>query len=325
MPESTIDRLQIEIEAESKNATSSLDRFISSIERLRNLTANVSPGLERISQSLLTLGNSLSSIKGKTSSVTSLANSLAKLQGINLNTVNQNLSGLVKSTEQFSGVGSSLQSVKNFSRGITTLRSSFERINKIDLDTTAANVKKLASAIRPLTDEMIRGGPAVLSYGQSLSQLASAMRTINNTGKLTYQMTKSTENLNSTLNRTKGIATAVAAFYTLREIGQYVSGFIGSINSYVEDVNLFTVAMGDAAEEAEIFTQKMQDVLGIDAGEAMRNMGVFNQFATSFGVSAEQAEILSRKFTQLGYDLASFFNLSTEDAFEKLQSGLAGK
>ena len=195
----------------------------------------------------------------------------------------------------------------------------------MDFDRVATDVRTLASALKPLTDEMMRGGPYVLAYGNSVKQLAQSMRTVNNIGKLTNQMAKSTNELNSTLSSVRGLASFATGLYALREGAQYVYGFIQNINSYVEDINLFTVAMGSAAEEAENFTQKMQTVLGIDAGEAMRNMGIFNQLATSFGVSSDQAEILSKNFTQLGYDLSSFFNLPIEESFEKLQSGLAGE
>lgn len=34
---------------------------------------------------------------------------------------------------------------------------------------------------------------------------------------------------------------------------------------------------------------------------------------------------MSKNLTQLGYDLSSFFNISYEDAFQKLQSGISGE
>ena len=100
---------------------------------------------------------------------------------------------------------------------------------------------------------------------------------------------------------------------------------LGDINTYVENMNLFTVAMGEFATEAQAFAEEMEIKLGIDSGEAMRYMGVFQQLSTSFGVAGEQAYVLSKNLTQLGYDIASFFNLKTDEAFLKLQSGLAGR
>lgn len=65
--------------------------------------------------------------------------------------------------------------------------------------------------------------------------------------------------------------------------------------------------------------------MGIDPGAWMRNQGVFNTIISGFGVASDQAYLMSKNLTQLGYDLSSFFNISYEDAFQKLQSGISGE
>ena len=47
--------------------------------------------------------------------------------------------------------------------------------------------------------------------------------------------------------------------------------------------------------------------------------------ATGFGVASDKAALMSKNLTQLGYDLSAFFNISVEDAMQKLQSGIAGE
>jgi hypothetical protein len=83
--------------------------------------------------------------------------------------------------------------------------------------------------------------------------------------------------------------------------------------------------MGKSAQFGRQLATSLQSVLGVDSGESMRYMGLFQQMATSFGIINKQATIMSKNFTQLGYDFASFYNISTKDAFTKLQSGLAGQ
>ena len=90
-------------------------------------------------------------------------------------------------------------------------------------------------------------------------------------------------------------------------------------------MNLFTVAMGEGAEEALRFGQAVSDILGIDLSDWIRNQGVFNTLLTGFGNTADRAEIMSKNLTQLGYDLSSFFNISVEDSMQKLQSGISGE
>lgn len=104
-----------------------------------------------------------------------------------------------------------------------------------------------------------------------------------------------------------------------------ISKFITASSDYVENVNLFTVSMGEYAEEAKKYAEEVGDIMGIDPGEWMRNQGVFMTLAKGFGVAGDRANTMSKNLTQLGYDISSFFNISTEDAMQKLQSGIAGE
>ena len=96
-------------------------------------------------------------------------------------------------------------------------------------------------------------------------------------------------------------------------------------NEYIESMNLFTVTMGDAADEALRFAETVEDAMGIDIAEWITNQGVFQRMATGFGIAEEQATVMSKNLTQLGYDLASFFNTDVETAMNKLQSGMTGQ
>ena len=115
------------------------------------------------------------------------------------------------------------------------------------------------------------------------------------------------------------------AYNSLRTGAKIIGSAIKKTNDYIEDVNLFTVSMGEYASEARKYADQVGEIMGIDPGEWMRNQGVFMTLATGFGVVSDRAYTMSKNLTQLGYDLSSFFNLSYEDAMEKLQSGLAGE
>ena len=110
-----------------------------------------------------------------------------------------------------------------------------------------------------------------------------------------------------------------------KRVGKAIYSAIGKSSDYVENVNLFTVSMGEYASEAKRYAETVGEVMGIDPGEWMRNQGVFMTLATGFGVAGDRAAVMSKNLTQLGYDLSSFFNISYEDAMQKLQSGLSGE
>jgi hypothetical protein len=96
-------------------------------------------------------------------------------------------------------------------------------------------------------------------------------------------------------------------------------------SDYVENVNLFTVSMGQYAGEARQYAEEVSEVMGIDPGEWMRNQGVLMTLATGFGVAGDRAALMSKNLTQLGYDLSSFYNISVEEAMQKIKSGFAGE
>ena len=105
----------------------------------------------------------------------------------------------------------------------------------------------------------------------------------------------------------------------------YLGKSIKKSMEYTESLNLFTVAMGDYAKEAQKYAETVSEVMGIDPAEWLKAQGTFNILATGFGVAADKAAVMSKNLTQLGYDLSSFYNINVQDAMLKLQSGLAGE
>lgn len=120
---------------------------------------------------------------------------------------------------------------------------------------------------------------------------------------------------------TKGLATALA----LKKVGKVISEWIDESNNYVENMNLFSVSMGEYAQSSMDYANTVSELMGIDPSAWIRNQGVFMTLATGFGVAGDRASVMSQQLTQLGYDLSSFFNISVEDAMQKLQSGLSGE
>src|SRR5699024_6763549 len=83
-----------------------------------------------------------------------------------------------------------------------------------------------------------------------------------------------------------GISSAQAKFgvylIAFRRIASVMSDWVKESNDYVENLNLFTVAMGDYAAEAKAYAEEVQAAMGIDPSEWMRNQGVFMQMAAGF-------------------------------------------
>src|SRR5699024_7603519 len=119
------------------------------------------------------------------------------------------------------------------------------------------------------------------------------------------------------------------AYIAMQRIARVIAGWISKSNQYIESMNLVSVSLGEYADEAQKYAEKVGDAVGIDQAEWLKNQGVFNTLIEGFGISGDRAAYMSQQLTQLGYDITSFYgeamDMSLEEAMQKLQSGIAGE
>ena len=190
-----------------------------------------------------------------------------------------------------------------------------EKIDALELDIDAklntANLDKLIEKLGELGDALDS------LKGKSVS--VNIKETGNASEKASSQVDKLTT---SFLNQAVKITALIAVF---RKLTSAISDGINSSMSYTENLNLFTVSLGQYADSANTYANTVRDALGIDPSGWIRTQGVFNTLIEGFGVGAEQAAYMSQNLTQLTYDIASFYNLSISDAEKKIQSAVAGE
>jgi|GEM_PF-6258221 len=93
----------------------------------------------------------------------------------------------------------------------------------------------------------------------------------------------------------------------------------------VESENLFVVAMGAMADKARDWTQRISDALGLNAYQLRTNVAEIFVMSQSMGLGTDAAYAMARGISQLSYDMASFYNQSPAEIFEKLRSGITGE
>ncbi len=189
----------------------------------------------------------------------------------------------------------------------------FAGLNGVDMGAFSAKIQELATALKPLADEMNKVAAGFSAFPAKIQRL------IANTNSLAASNNKASTSYVNLYAKLKMAITAV------KNIASKIASAITTMNDYIENVNLFTASMGQYANAAQDYAEKVGELMGIDPGEWMRNQGVFMTLATGFGVAGDRAYTMSQQLTQLGYDLSSFFNISYEDAMQKLQSGLSGE
>ncbi len=283
-----IDKLQIQIEAQSKTAVKGIDALATSLQTLRN-AAKGGIGLTTVTRQLTRFAEAVDKIKAPTQKIQALADSLKPLETIGKSNLGSTLNQLKKIPDITSALGSE------------NLREFAEKIQEVTL------------AVAPLATEMEK-------VSQGFSKLpANIQRAINANAKLTKSNTKTAFSFNMMAAKIGIIALAA------RKVGRVLSGWINESTEYVENLNLFTITMGENMEQAKKYAEEVGDAVGIDPSQFMRFQAVFQNMTMGFGIAADKASIMSKNLTTLGYDLASVFNVKFETAMQKLESALAGQ
>ena len=92
-----------------------------------------------------------------------------------------------------------------------------------------------------------------------------------------------------------------------------------------ESENLFAVSLGNMAEDARAWSESVGKSLGLNRFQLRENLGIIFQMTSSMGLSRDAAFGMATGITKLSQDMASFFNLDPEVAFQKLQAGITGE
>ena len=235
--------------------------------------------------------------------------SLKKLKKV-LEAVN----GLSVNVKGLSELTNALKDMSGFDiSNLKKLPNALKKLSEVDIASLVPQIQALADAMKPLSQVMkdIAAGYAVLP-----KNIRAYVNAANSAQSATQKKLLTFAQLYIKLR---------LIFNVFRTAANAVFEWVDAANTYIEDMNLFSVAMGKYAESARNYAQEVANVMGIDPGSWMRYQGVFQTLATGFGVAGDRAAVMSQQLTQLGYDISSFYNIDVENAMLKLQSGLSGE
>lgn len=108
-------------------------------------------------------------------------------------------------------------------------------------------------------------------------------------------------------------------------LGNIIKESLSSAMSAVESESLFEVSLGKYANQARAWSEEMSNALGLDPYALRQNLGVMQTLVTRMGLADDAAYKMSTSLVMLSEDMASFYNLSPEEAFGKLRSAITGE
>ena len=335
-----IQGLEFQIVNDSTQAVTGLQNLINTLNRLKTATNGGATGLSKTAQGIRELSNSLKGLNSGDASqkITQLANALTALSQVGnvkisssianqLTAINTALAGLKWTDgDKLTTLANGLRPLSELGKvNMTTFINQLSKLPKVIEDLETADIDKftqqmtsLAAAMKPFADEMQKVSNGFSAFPSKIQKL------ITSTEKYNASISKAPPTTGKFTSGLKALNVAAVAV-AFRKISYFIAQAVTESNKYQEDLNLFTVALGQYAGEAKEYAEKVSDVMGIDPAQWLRNQGIFNTLLTGFGDTAERAQLMSKNLTQLGYDLSSYANIPIEDAMQKLQSGIAGE
>lgn len=335
-----IQGLEFQIVNDSTQAVTGLQNLINTLNRLKTATNGGATGLSKTAQGIRELSNSLKGLNSGDASqkITRLTNALTALSQVGnvkisssianqLTAINTALAGLKWTDgDKLTSLANGLRPLSKLGKAnMTTFINQLSKLPKVIEDLEAADIDKftqqmtaLAAAMKPFADEMQKVSNGFSAFPSKIQKL------ITSTEKYNASARKATTTTGKFTSGLKALNVAAVAI-TFRKIGHFIAQAVTESNKYQEDLNLFTVALGQYADEAKEYAEYVSDIMGIDPAQWLRNQGIFNTLLTGFGDTAERAQLMSQNLTQLGYDLSSYANIPIEEAMLKLQSGISGE
>ena len=190
--------------------------------------------------------------------------------------------------------------------------SAFERVD------TVSEQAFNPSGVQAITRE-------IYDYEQRIRQVESELMDANNQiRKMQVETDKASAKADDLNNTFKNITKTIGALGIGHIVATQVSQAVDYASDLVEVQNVVDTVFGEDSAIDE-WSQRTLRAFGLNELAAKQYAGTLGAMLSSAGMTGGTVEELSMKMTELAGDMASFYNLSADEAFTKIRSGLSGE
>lgn len=122
-----------------------------------------------------------------------------------------------------------------------------------------------------------------------------------------------------------GMGKKIAAGLSIAAFTKFTKDCIEVGSNVTEVQNVVDTAFKDLAGSADEWASNAMTNFGLSELSAKKYMGVFGQMSNAMGITGKAALDMAENVTGLTGDVASFYNLSTDEAYTKLKSIWTGE
>lgn len=147
--------------------------------------------------------------------------------------------------------------------------------------------------------------------------------------KVQEQTVNTTKKINSQVDKIKGafnkIGTVVGIALSVAAIVNFGKSCINLGSDLAEVQNVVDVTFKGLSERINQFSKNAIEQFGLSELSAKQYSSTMGAMLKSMGFTSSAAADMSMELTGLAGDMASFYNLSGDDAFAKIRSGISGE
>lgn len=306
--------------SEIPDVSSGVNRFVNSMARLSNsgeYIANVSAELPGLGRNLKSIVESFTSVGDISEPVNRLVQSIAQLasSGNKIGQTSSQLGTLAKEVLSFFDVMKTAPKISDntirMTEALAKLANSGGKVNSATNSISSA-FSKLSSATSNLgnivsktSSKIGTGIKSIIGWFQHLGNSSSGVKT-------------ASFNLGNLLKTSIG-------FKAIRGLANLGKSAIGFGSDITEIENVVDVSFGSMADEAYKFASTAKEQFGLSELAAKQYSGTMMAMMKSSGVAQDAASKMSISLAGLAGDIASFYNIDTDTAFQKIRSGISGE
>lgn len=121
------------------------------------------------------------------------------------------------------------------------------------------------------------------------------------------------------------LGAAIGAAFAVKKVVDFAKACIDLGSDLAEVQNVVDVTFGSMSNQVNDFAKNAMESYGLSEKVAKQYMGTFGAMSKAFGYTTEEAYGQAAALTGLAGDVASFYNLTTDEAYTKLKSVFTGE
>jgi len=270
----TVDSLDIQIAAQSKQANLALDGLISRLDRLSSSLTGISgSGLAGLANGVSRLATSMQAMNSvKATDFNRLAKNIQKLSTLDAATINNTANAISTLSQSFGGLGAVSQNAVQ----VGELASNLSKLGYKSIGTATQQMPALATALKNLMATLSTAPKVSRNLIDMTNALANLARQGRGVGSATSGLSSYLNRYSSSATRasvsTRSLAAALgrlyANFWLLIRAGRLLWKSIESTADYIEAFNYFNVAFGKIGSDWSHQWEQYSEEAGVKSADA---------------------------------------------------------